>query len=149
MNRLFLITILLVTFVPKSSACSCNKALSIKKSFKQSEAVFIGTVESVQLYEGTKEVIGSDSLAGFYHREVKFNVTKWFKGTEQNVQFIYTGVGGSDCGRNFQTGKEYLVYAKPGGLFIELQSKLQTSICDRTQILNEFSKDLDKLQRLK
>jgi hypothetical protein len=57
----------------------------------------------------------------------EFKVEESLKGKLNDKVEIFTGRDSGICGRSFQIGEKYLVYA--GGP----QEKLSTTICDRTQ----------------
>lgn len=122
---------------------------SVKKAFKRSEIVFVGRVVSNQPYELKKEPLGEGFIDIYYHNEVTFEVTQWFKGTSTSTQIIYSGVGGGDCGFHFEVGEQYIVYATNDGVYMELgSSKMQTNVCDRTNKLSELAADLTELGKL-
>ncbi|MBN7813715.1 hypothetical protein J0A68_22365, partial [Algoriphagus sp. H41] len=147
-NSIFIFLILILTTL-NSFACSCVGTETIKQAFKRSEIVFVGTVVSSQPYEQKQEPLGGGFIDIYYHNEVTFEVTGWFKGKSTTSQIIYTGVGGGDCGFHFEVGEQYIVYATKDGVYMELgNSKMQTNICDRTNKLSELTEDLTELGKL-
>jgi len=93
------------------------------------KVIFEGSVEKQELKAGT---IGAPSNAmsmttSGAHRAVSISVLRSYRGQAIGNVIVLTGVGGGDCGFDFQTGKQYLVYAdriSPESLF--------TSICTGT-----------------
>lgn len=126
-----------------SFACSCNTS-SIKESFDNSDAVFIGKVISV---DSTKYDFNSNTVFSF-----TFEIEKEFKRKEFNKKknrkyytTIYTPLsymfGG--CGSYFKLNETYLVYG--------YKTKIGTStdICTRTTNLKLLEKaELDSLKNL-
>jgi hypothetical protein len=51
---------------------------------------------------------------------------------------IVTGLGGGDCGYDFQIGADYVVYA-----YKNAEGRLETNICSRTRPLAEASEDME------
>ncbi len=147
-NSIFIFLILFLTTLD-SFACSCSGTETVKQAFKRSEIVFVGTVVSNQPYELKQEPLGEGFIDIYYHNEVTFEITDWFKGNSTTSQIIYTGVGGGDCGFHFEVGEQYIVYATNNGVYLELgSSKMQTNICDRTNNLSELTEDLAQLGKL-
>jgi len=148
-NFIYILLILLMISV-NSYACSCGETESVKKAFKRSEIVFVGTVISSQPFEVAKEKLGDEFIEIDNNIEVTFEVSEWFKGTPQTTQTIYTGVGDGDCGIYFQEGQQYIIYATNEGIYFELgSSKFQTNSCDRTNQLLELPNDLTELRKLR
>ena len=96
--------------------------------------IFEGKVIKQELHSGS---VGAPSTAmsmtgtGQF-RTVSVAVTRVFRGNEQNHVSVLTGLGGGDCGYDFQTGQTYLVYAStgPGGSWF-------TSICSGTDAIED------------
>lgn len=151
MNKLAVMIILqLIFFTGELIACSCMGSESVKEAFKRSQVVFYGTVVSCEPFELKRQPLGEGFIEIYNHYEVAFEVTEWFKGTPTEIQLIYTGTGGGDCGFNFQTGQQYIVYASQEGVYMELgQSKMETNICDRTNHLKESQEDLALLRKIR
>ena len=61
------------------------------------------------------------------HRIVLINATHVFRGPQQEQFTVVTGMGMGDCGFEFDTGKEYLIFADPVG-----DGEFFTSICAGT-----------------
>jgi hypothetical protein len=74
---------------------------------------------------------------------VKLLVEDTFRGAlGGNDVEIVTGMGGGDCGYNFEKGKKYLVYAS------EHRGRLYAGICSRTRLLSEAAEDLAYFRNL-
>jgi hypothetical protein len=97
-----------------ANACRCFEPPPPTEAYKSSTAVFVGTVVS-------------GSLEGDYGRRYEFKIEESLKGKLNDKVEIFTGRDSGICGRSFQIGEKYLVYA--GGS----QEKLSTTICDRTK----------------
>lgn len=122
---------LMVSFPSTSSACSCAEQQSVEEEFKQSKAVFSGEV---------LEVKENRSTNGSMSNSVLFEVSKTWKGVDETQIIITTGVGGGDCGIEFNKGEEYLVYATESTMYGE--NTLVSTICDRTGELQSLQDDL-------
>src|ERR1041385_658039 len=77
------------------------------------QVIFEGSVEKQELKSGSPgapttalSMTGSGS-----HRAVTFNVLSSYRGNVSGKVSVLTGLGGGDCGFDFETGKQYLVYA--------------------------------------
>ena len=83
---------------------------------KGSDAIFEGRVERIELKWAFMEakvgdVISADVEEGPPVMQVSFDVLRSYRGAQQKNVRIRTGVGGGDCGFDFEVGKQYLVYA--------------------------------------
>jgi hypothetical protein len=123
-----------------ASACTCpagaavtrEGALERVKETGPKTTVFEGTVLSQELIPGP---IGSPPGAlsmttHGQHRKVTLRSLRTYRGPKQERIVAVTGVGGGDCGVDFETGENYLVFADetaPGSFF--------TSICSGTDLL--------------
>jgi len=140
MNKI-IFTILFFTFfnilnASNILACSCVPLGSesieeqVKLAYTNSTAVFVGEVV---------EVIRKPNA---YSVEVKFEIVKSWKNEFKDAVSITTGLGGGDCGYEFEVGKKYLVYADGE------KNKLRTNICTRTSA-SESNKDIAFLNKVK
>lgn len=103
-------------------------------SAEGSKVIFEGSVEKQEVKTGP---IGAPSNAMSMtvygaHRIVTIRVSRAYRGQTEGRTTVLTGMGGGDCGFDFETGKDYLVYADSidGGI-------LFTSICTGTAPLEE------------
>lgn len=142
MNKLYwLLTavVLLVSFTD-ATACSCAESGPPCQSFWTADAVFSASVIS-------KSMTTVDSDVDLKRKEqqvaVRLLVEDVFRGSlGGNDVEILTGMGGGDCGYNFEKGRKYLVYA------YEHKGKLYASICSRTRLLSEAKDDLAYFRNL-
>lgn len=74
---------------------------------------------------------------------VHFEVLQIWKGIENSQVMITTGLGGGDCGFDFQVGQEYLVYASKSTMYGE--KTLVAVICSRTSEISLAQGDLQIL----
>lgn len=114
--------IVLVTVVGvPADACTCDR-VSIRKLFRQSEAVFVGAVVSIE-YDSTSGTPDVPSIA-------TLRVSESFKGaaTGDTVR-VWTGGTGGMCGVDFSRAPLFLVFADSayGGA-----PMYETNICRRT-----------------
>lgn len=135
MKRIFFVPILLMFmffFAQSSYACSCITVEPIEKDaqkFKESVrkyylkefngAVFTGKVLNVEQVK-----IKIDEDYSIFERKVTIKVEKYWLGVKERIVTIYTGIGGGDCGVNFEKGKRYFFSPQ------YLEGRLQTGICD-------------------
>src|SRR5207247_1920928 len=79
-------------------------------------SIFEGKVIKQELHKGSVGAPASAmSMTGSgQFRQVDFAITRVFRGNKQDQVSVLTGLGGGDCGYNFQTGQTYLVYASTG-----------------------------------
>ena len=98
------------------------------------QVIFEGSVEKQELQPGSPGAPAHAlSMTGFgSHRAVTFNVLRAYRGLVVPSVTVLTGLGGGDCGFDFETGKKYLVYASKVNTEI-----LFTSICSGTSSLEE------------
>lgn len=138
--RWLLIAITLVGLMEFSAgdafACSCAERLPCQ-AYGEASAVFVGTVRDSRIititqsnYERTKRV-------------VRLSVDSAFRGVKGSDVEVTTGMGGGgDCGFEFVTNEQYLVYA------YEYEGKLSTSICSRTRPVSRATEDLSYIRGL-
>lgn len=146
MLRAFAIATLLPAAVP-ALACTCaplpspggpepkldtvREVVAFENRKLTNTTIFEGVVEKQEVVTGS---IGAPSNAmsmtpNAMHRVVTILVKRVYKGTAQGEVMVLTGTGTGDCGYDFRTGKEYLVFAdtiEGGALF--------TSICSQTDL---------------
>jgi hypothetical protein len=112
----------------------------------RSDAIFEGTVQRVEL----KWVLMDAKVGGFVPADfdedeprlyVTFDVSHFYKGVERKDVLLTTGVGGGDCGFDFEIGKKYLIYA-----LADASGHLSTDICSGTGLLEESQSDLSYLR---
>ena len=124
----------------EAHACSCADSGPPCQSFWKAEAVFSATVVSksvITVESGNQRLPKEQQIA------VKFLVEDTFRGSlGGNDVEIVTGMGGGDCGYNFEKGRKYLVYAS------EWHGRLYTGICSRTRPLNQADEDLAYFRNL-
>jgi hypothetical protein len=110
------------------------------------DAIFEGTVKSVEL----KWVLKDANVGGLVPADldedeptlyVTLDVSHFYKGAERKDVLLTTGIGGGDCGFDFEIGEQYLVYA-----YADASSHLSTGICSGTALLRESQSDLSYLR---
>jgi hypothetical protein len=69
--------------------------------------------------------------------EVSFDVLRSYRGAEDKRVKVRTGLGGGDCGFDFETSKKYLVFA-----YQDDSGELSTGICSSTALLEESQSNL-------
>jgi len=111
-------------------ACDCAGSPQPCEAFWQIDAVFTGTVISVERGEGTAKYQTPQLF-------VRLQIADIFRGELVGSEVeVITGMGGGDCGYHFERGKQYLVYAS------KFENHLHTGICTRTRLLSEAADDL-------
>lgn len=121
------ILVLVNPSAPSAHACSCMMPEPPQESLAKSEAVFSGKVTSVKSDTDMQQVIAID-------------VTNIWKGVSSSKIAITTPRDSAACGVNFETGKEYLVYA-----YSDEDGSLATNLCSRTHEITANDEDVKAL----
>lgn len=152
---LILSATLLLTVVPAPAfACSCvhlppgaNTAQQPAESADdRKEALFEGKAENVRLKWKIVEahfgdVVPADIEQDPPEMEVSFEVLRSYRGVQDKHVNLTTGVGGGDCGFNFEVNEKYLVFA-----YKDDSGELSTGICSSTALLEESQANLAYLR---
>ena len=94
--------------------------------------IFEGSVEKQELSSGPPGAPATAMSMTFRgeHRVVTIRMLRVYRGEVASNVTVLTGIGGGDCGFDFETGKQYLVYAS------RIDAKtLSTNICSGTSSL--------------
>lgn len=112
------------------------------ESVGKGTVIFEGKVGHQEIIPGSSSLpTGALSMTSEgAHRIVTIRASRVYRGSNQKVFVITTGMGGSDCGFNFDTGQKYLVYAEAKG------NTFFTSICTKTEILQRAGTSLRLLR---
>lgn len=113
---IFVFSALFTAQVQPAYACSCIMPGTPQEEMGNAEAVFSGRVLEI-------EETG-------YGYNVTLEVLEAWKGVDGSTVQVHTGMGGGDCGFNFEEGKEYMVYAALGE-----GELLEVYICSLTGLL--------------
>lgn len=132
---------LLLALPQPAAACSCVPPPPPAEALEGADAVFSGTVVSVD------NSFRDSDYGRIPQRRVAVELDRVWKGCEavegeerpRRVELV-TGSGGGDCGYDFQEGERYLVYAHEGS-----DGTLTTGICSRTANLENATDDLAAL----
>lgn len=127
-------------------ACSCIGESSVKQSVKGSDLVVIGRVLSGDKFTEVDStwLFGKDSSGN--NRYFSYNkmhyivlVTTKFKGTfHGDTISIRTGMGGGDCGYQFNIGGDYIIYGYKNSERLSAQQiEFTTNLCSRTRPAND------------
>lgn len=122
-------------------ACSCMSPGSPCEAFGKASAVFVGRAVSAADQHESEDEKGNKTI--WLGRNIHFAVEKAYSGGIGKEVDIRSGPGGSGCGYFFELGEIYVVYA-----YGNSKDGLSTSICTRTNRLNNAHEDLDYLQNL-
>lgn len=129
-------------------ACSCRIPDNPASGLRKSEAVFIGTVVgAVDLSQNQswwnqlqRWLWGGASTSQSYDMRYTFVVQSAWKGLTTTEAIIYANSDRpGNCGLNFDLGARYLVYATTAR---SSHGELATSICTRTNVINNRGADL-------
>lgn len=149
MRRLTITAIIAIVFIlgtapHQAFACSCVD-ISQEEMFEIAEEVFVGKVTSIQ----SAGNFITEFLSGLFrkhptpsHYNVTFDISSRWKGDNTSTITIATAKLSPACGFSFEESKEYLVYANAGNFY---NSEFSTSICSRTQLLEEAEEELKLL----
>jgi len=128
----------------EAAACSCLEPGPPAEALQQADAVFAGRVVAVE--RADQEVAGHH----LQRRKVTLDVATVWKGcgdgeplAEARRVVLWTGLGGGDCGYDFEPDASYLVYAYAAGDGEE--RFLTTGICSRTRRVEAAGDDLAAL----
>lgn len=123
-------------------ACSCVSVGSVKENYKYSDLIFKGTPikrEIVLIDSENRERIVPENWMPLIYPKGKImarytvNSIEYFKGAlKTRMVYIYTGLGGGDCGVYFKIGDIYVIYADNSNEKNKSKAMFGTSICSRT-----------------
>jgi hypothetical protein len=122
--------------------CSCVGYSGPCEAYDRAEVVFVGPVREIS--ETTTELGAGAERMKFPARLVRLGVEERFKGVDTPELVVRTGLGGGDCGFQFEKGERYLVYASRTSAGLQLE----TNICTRTRAVTRAKDDLDYLRTL-
>ena len=117
----------LLVAAPWAHACSCLAPPAPKIALQQSAAVFAGRVASVQV-EGN-------------NRRFTFDVSQKWKGVKGAQITVSTPAESAMCGINFDSDRDYLVYAFTN----DKSGTLRVNLCTRTARLADAATDVAAL----
>ncbi|WP_417612364.1 hypothetical protein [Owenweeksia hongkongensis] len=144
--------------ITEAFACSCiGGKRTVREEIKNSDAVIVGEIISKELVTITDSTLlglfNNDSLStkGFPYEisiaKYQLILSAKYKGKiSKDTIEIYTGVGGGDCGVNFEVGKDYVIYGTNRTYFGQDNNDwpfpkgkniLWTDICSRTTLENQ------------
>lgn len=112
---IFVFSALFTAQVQPTYACSCVMPGTPQEEMGNAEAVFSGKVLEIE-----------ESGYGY---DVTLQVLEAWKGTDEATVQVHTGMGGGDCGFNFEEGREYVVYASSS------EGELEVYSCSLTGLL--------------
>lgn len=120
----------------EARACSCLPPPPPATALERSAAVFVAEVLSV-------------SSLGERGKEVSVRIERSYKGTSKSTSkgtsdtaTLLTPSQSAACGRHFEVGKRYLVYAE------EVDGVLRDHLCTRTMLLESAKVDLEALSAI-
>ena len=116
---------------------------------KRGDVIFEGKVERVELKWKLMEAPIGDVIPAVVDdldeddpvMLVSFDVLQSFQGNRQEPMQLDTGIGGGDCGFDFEVGKQHLVYA-----YKNETGELWTGICSGTALLEKNRANLAYLR---
>ncbi|MFM2395161.1 MAG: hypothetical protein RLZZ546_3144 [Bacteroidota bacterium] len=132
-----LITALL--FFSYSYCCTCIGKATFKKEYKRSNVVMTGKVLDKKIIEVKDSLM---PLIKIQKAEYTVQIIKIYKGKiKKSTIIITTGLGGGDCGFEFNIGNEYIIYCSYENKYYEqgktVNQFLHTGICRRTRLIND------------
>ena len=143
MRKVFLLAVFALLLAASAGvvvACSCMGYASVCLSYQSADAVFVGSVQRIELPPPRKGEDGKEYVAG---QIAYIQVEKVFKGMKQQTQVIFR-TEGSSCDPTYREGERWLFYA-----YYDKKSK-QWGIraCDRNSRVEYAADDLLYLQGL-
>jgi hypothetical protein len=127
--------------VTVARACSCGPP-SIKiatyRAFAEWEVshtpvIFAGKVEGIQVIGWPLKPVAGETVSVTPHLIVTFSAVHMYRGQIAGDVTIKTGLGGGDCGYDFERGESYLVFASKE----EDGEQFSTDICSGTKLLGD------------
>jgi len=117
--------VVVVALPSEAEACSCGPAPDAKVALENSAATFVG------------EVVGTRRLAGdgMGKIEYAFEIKHSYKGPTGRTTLV-TNASSAACGRSFEEGEAYLVYATADD-----KGNLLDSTCSRTRLATAAGED--------
>ena len=114
-------------------ACSCAPPPAPKVALEQAAAVFVGRVKSVERLGSPEEFNSSNTF--------QFAVSKKWKGVAGDSVSVESNGNSAACGINFDSDRDYLIYAfKTDG-----SDQLRTNLCTRTKRAADAAADFAEL----
>ena len=136
---------------PAVLGCTCTSSEGVvtmrdlaQRYLDQSKVVFEGQVESQEVKSGSilAPRTATSMTPGLVHRLVTIRVLHAYRGSNQEILAVLTGLGAGDCGVDFEVGKRYLVYADRVD-----DRTFFTSICTGTALLEDSGPALRLLRK--
>ncbi len=143
MKKILLIaTSFLIFSANSASACKCVQTTP-EQSFERAKTVFSGRVVDVveQSPAERRSPRGNEDSSFLTGVKVIFEVSKVWKGKNEQRLAVMTSGSSASCGYSFQEGQEYIVYASGE------EAKLQTGLCSGTKPVSEAQTDLGVLSQ--
>ncbi|MDQ3714277.1 MAG: hypothetical protein M3388_18960, partial [Acidobacteriota bacterium] len=118
----FASSIIVILFSPAIvAACSCISSGPPCQSYWNTPIVFSGRVVEITTPKSAEELYPK-----FPEKTIRFAVNQAFRGISGTTVEVVTGMGGGDCGYDFELNENYLVYAD------NYKGKIYAGICSRT-----------------
>jgi hypothetical protein len=116
---------------PSDAKTVRDLAIWYSEGANSSKIIFEGVVENQQLLAGTVAAPQSSASSSSVslQRAIRFRVLRAYRGDVSGMVTVLTGSGDADCGFDFDTGSQYLVYADRVD-----DNTLRTSICSGTSL---------------
>lgn len=130
-------------------ACSCAPPSPTIKSYRalaeskvnQTPVIFEGTVESMKVKGWPFQPVAGETVSAIPRVSATFSNVHVYRGQPPAEVVVETGVGGGDCGFEFNKGESYLVFA-----WKEESGHLSTGICSGTRLLRDAGTELRLLR---
>ena len=118
-----------------AAACSCAPPPPPSVALAQSGVVFEGTVIGVP-----GDAPAGSPQGGVNQVEYRFSVARHWKGSPGQEVRVFTNAHGAACGRTYEQGSTYLVYAQMSD-----EATIHDSICSRTRLTKGATVDFAAL----
>ncbi len=140
MIRIGTALLFLVVSWTTATACSCAPPPPTVKSYRalaewkvnQPPVIFEGTVESMKVIGWPLQPVPGETVSAIPRVSAIFSNVHVYRGQTQAEVVVETGVGGGDCGFEFNKGESYLVFA-----WKKESGRLSTGICSGTGLLRD------------
>ena len=130
-----LATLMLFLLIGIASACSCVYLENTKAKLDNAAYVFSGEVTNIDISENQMQQVRIRIINSYQPANFPEPV---------NLMIYAIRDSGSECGYNFEEGKEYLIYA----YIDEETGKFTTNLCMGNSLLNKAEQEIKDLNKL-
>jgi hypothetical protein len=132
-----------------ATACSCAPLPPTIKTYRElaewkvnrTPVILEGKIESLKVSGWPFQPVAGETVSAIPRVSATFSAVQVYRGQTPTEVVVETGVGGGDCGFEFNKGESYLVFASK-----EDSGHLSTGICSGTRLLRDADTELRLLR---